>query len=62
METPTKIRRQPAGSRVEQVTVSLPRELMEQLRKEAHREGITISKRVNDIIKATYTTKSEEAA
>ncbi len=59
MSSPTKIRRQRHGIQVQQITITLPGDEMARLRREAKREGITVSRHVVNLIR-TATDRQEE--
>lgn len=49
MDAPV-IRRQAHGIKVQQITITLPGDEMARLRREAHRQGITVSRHVVNLI------------
>lgn len=52
--TQAPIRRQPHGIQVQQVTVTLPGNQMAHLRKEAGRQGITVSRHVVNLLRLAW--------
>lgn len=51
MSEPQKIRRQRHGIQVQQITITLPGIEMERLRKDARRQGITVSRHIVNLLR-----------
>lgn len=62
MSAPKVIKRQRHGIEVQQITVTLPGKDMSRLRKEAQREGITVSRHVVNLIARAWANDTDIAA